>query len=122
MNNFQFKNYSFRKFFHSISCCVIFLTTAVSTIAFSGETRYIHSMKGGGAIAYFQDAEPNSTVWVYKTSGKGTVGYFEKGQANTITYIYQLNGESPLFFTETNSVFIYIYTVGKPGVWGYFSK
>ncbi len=102
--------------------CTLCATLGASSFAWSGDIRYIYPLKGKTAFAYFQDDEPGSMVWVYSTKGKGAVGYFQKGQAGDITYIYRYGGESPLYFTDEKSGSIYIYTVGSPGVWGYFNK
>lgn len=111
------------KIFPRFSQCLLAgLIMIASTLAWSSEIRHIYSPKGKSTLAYFQDDEPGAIVWVYSTSGKGPIGYFQKGEANDITYIYRSNGQSPLYFTETISGPIYIYSVGKPGVWGYFNK
>jgi hypothetical protein len=124
MTSTQFEHRLPKQFICFSLFCVAWLSLIVSTLAWSGEIRHIFSLKGKGAIAYFQDDKPGAIVWVYSTKGKGKgeIGYFQKGQSSDITYIYRSNGESPLYFTEDASGQIYIYSVGNPDVWGYFNK
>lgn len=122
MINSQFDHYRLRKLARFGLWLATCLSMVASTFAWPGEIRHIYSLKSKEAIAYFQDDEPGSIVWVYSTKRKGAVGYFQKGQMTDITYIYRSNGESPLYFTEESSGPIYIYSVGNPGIWGYFNR
>jgi len=113
----------------SLVLVLIAIIAAISGSTWAGDIRYIYSMTGG-STAYFQDAEPGSTIWVYElqaTKGQKKagrpIGYFRKGKEGDNTYIYRSDGSQPLYFVEQepgNNTYVYSMTDG--GAWGYFSK